>query len=318
MTPLLYGFSIVYLLVSVLGSLQLSIWCIRWIQVFRPFLVLPGSMLILLLYLFVPPDVYKGTTLVFIGLAVLSQLSTLLWFSPLVKKEVPDATPSENDFSFMELNLLKTNQNFPALTKLVRDHKPDVILFIEYTSEWQDYCSSLHSEFPFRIEYSNDTGFGIALFSKFKLETKQIRFLENPEIPSLDVVIALTDRRKVRIIGTHPSPPVPWTRSNTLEKDMEAFKIAELLENEQMPILVSGDFNDVPWSIFMNQFHAKSKLRDPRVGRGLYPTWHASYFIRLLPLDHILLSEHFHLADFQRLHLQGSDHWGLKAKLIVR
>ena len=83
------------------------------------------------------------------------------------------------------------------------------------------------------------------------------------------------------------------------------------------PTLVLGDFNDVPWSRATRLFRKLSGLADPRVGRGLFSTFHAGIPLCRWPLDHVFCSEHFSLAAIERSTAFGSDHFALIVRLAV-
>jgi endonuclease/exonuclease/phosphatase (EEP) superfamily protein YafD len=78
---------------------------------------------------------------------------------------------------------------------------------------------------------------------------------------------------------------------------------------------VAGDFNDVAWSHTTRRFQRIAGLLDPRVGRGLFNTFHADHAWLRFPLDHLFHSRHFALVDFARLPHIGSDHFPICAAL---
>jgi hypothetical protein len=58
-----------------------------------------------------------------------------------------------------------------------------------------------------------------------------------------------------------------------------------------------------------------ARLLDPRVGRGMLPTFHADYKLLRWPLDHVFHSAHFRLQQLERLSHIGSDHYPIYIRL---
>ena len=86
-------------------------------------------------------------------------------------------------------------------------------------------------------------------------------------------------------------------------------KVALMVKEEKVPVIVLGDLNDVAWSHVTELFRKTSGLLDPRRGRGFYSTFSANHWYMRFPLDYVFCSSHFGLVNMKRLKHNGSDHF---------
>ncbi len=107
----------------------------------------------------------------------------------------------------------------------------------------------------------------------------------------------------------HPRPPVPTESERSNERDAELMLVGRMINKSDVPTIVAGDLNDVAWSRTTELFQKVSGLLDPRIGRGLYSSFHADYPVIRFPVDHVFHSNHFRLAELKRLPNIGSDHF---------
>ena len=147
------------------------------------------------------------------------------------------------------------------------------------------------------------------LYSRLELVNPKVEFLIEDDIPSIHTRVKFKSGQEFELRCLHPRPPFPTEDERSTERDAELLVVGKNIKGKNVPVVVTGDLNDVAWSRTNYLFQDISGLLDPRIGRGFYNTFHAKYpFIRY-PLDHCFHSNHFRLIDFKRLPFFGSDHF---------
>jgi endonuclease/exonuclease/phosphatase (EEP) superfamily protein YafD len=155
------------------------------------------------------------------------------------------------------------------------------------------------------------------VYSRLPLEDKATEFLVDEDAPSMHVTVVLRSGDRIRLHSMHPAPPHPeWSLSSS-PRDAEMVLLARTTRHEQLPMIVIGDMNEVPWSATQRLFRKVSVLLDPRVGRGLYSTFPAKPPFPRWPLDQVFHSDAFALVRLERLGPIGSDHLPLLVELAL-
>jgi len=245
------------------------------------------------------------------------QLWWILPYTPLWPKEVK--TVNENNLkrqlSIITSNVLAPNRNAKALINLVNKYQPDILITLESDLWWQEQLKVLEVEMPYFVKCPLDNLYGMHLYSKLRLHDQEISFLVEKDIPSIHVSIELRTGDKVRAHFVHPAPPSPTENTESSERDAELIIVARSVKKSEQPVIVTGDLNDVAWSSTTHLFRKISGLLDPRIGRGMFNTYHTKYLFMRWPLDHLFHSKHFTLCSIRRLPTIGSDHFPLYTSL---
>lgn len=254
-----------------------------------------------------------------LGSAMLYQ-AWLFWpYTPLHRRQVirqryPNgkalsAQGDPNSLTLLTANVLMTNTQCPKMLTLAHKHKPDLILILEADDNWARELAPLKDHYPYRILYPQSNTYGMLFYSKLPFRQHELRFLVEDDIPSIHVELVLRSGQVVNFYGVHPQPPSPTEHYRSTERDAELVLVGREARRQTGPVLVAGDLNDVAWSHTTRLFQRLSGLLDPRVGRGLFSTFHAQYFFLRWPLDHVFVSHHFRLRTLRRLPACGSDHF---------
>lgn len=238
-------------------------------------------------------------------------------FTPFARGEVKQAeraTP-ENRFRLLAANVYAPNRNAQGLIDLVRRYEPDVVVTLETNSWWEDQLGVLERDYPHTLKCPLENLYGMHVYSKLPFERAEKRFLVEPDIPSMHFLFRLRNGQRFRLHCVHPTPPSPTENPSSAERDAELIVVAKSIAKTHLPVVVAGDLNDVAWSSTTRLFRKVSKLLDPRVGRGMFNTFHARFPLFRWPLDHVFHSRDFALERLERLPAFGSDHFPIFASL---
>jgi endonuclease/exonuclease/phosphatase (EEP) superfamily protein YafD len=260
-----------------------------------------------------------GVVLILLLLTGLICLRDILPFTAVGGKQVKKAARPEDPARTLKLlvgNVLMDNDDHAGLVDHIHRHDPDVVFLVETNEVWRGYLHAVERDYPYNWLLPLEDYNGMLLYSKLPLTNVTERRLVQDHIPSIRLKLELPDGQDVTFYGLHPRPPRP--EDDTADLDKELLMVAEEVGDRTDPIIVTGDLNDVGWSSTTKRFLARSGLRDPRRGRGLYNSFHAKNPLVRWPLDHVFLSQHFDLVEMHRLSGFGSDHFPIYIELALK
>ncbi|PCJ61355.1 MAG: hypothetical protein COA79_07165 [Planctomycetota bacterium] len=209
----------------------------------------------------------------------------------------------KNKLKIFFTNVLTGNNNVAALLESIKKKQPDIIGLVEINSYWVRELKPLRKDYPFFQEIPKEHNFGLAIYSKRKLDHSfSIDFHPTSE-PSIIAKVTLNNEI-FNIIVTHTLPPVGNQYFNIRNSHLkEMAKYTQMLKGH---VVVMGDFNLTQWSPFYRDYVRVSGLKNLRDGRGIYSTW---FFGPLaIPIDHFFVSKSLNSASFEVLDDFGSDH----------
>ncbi|WJG10706.1 endonuclease/exonuclease/phosphatase family protein [Aliiglaciecola sp. LCG003] len=253
------------------------------------------------------------------GCCLVYHLIWILPYTALWRKQVQSsaANPDEH-ISIITANVLMSNKDTGKLIDLVIQLEPDILVTLETNSWWQDKLSILHERYPYRVASPLDNLYGMHLYSKRILNDVELKERVEQGVPSITCSIVINDSKHIKAYFLHPAPPSPTENESAEQRDHELMQVANEIRTQSGPIIVTGDLNDVAWSPSTREFRKTSGLLDPRIGRGIFNTFHADYRFCRWPLDHIFHSDEFELTQIKRLPNIGSDHFPLYSKLSLK
>lgn len=254
------------------------------------------------------------------------QLWHVAKYSPLWTKELPDANQLRDDaLTVTVVNLMFENQQKAALVEQLNQLNTDLLLLIEVDEAWNVALQSIEDQYPYRHGIVRDMGLGIVLWTRLPLINPETRHLVSETRASIFTKVELKDGSYVNFVGVHPTPPGLEKRDPDLNgrhdsriRDAELMLVAKFVaDNSDESWIVTGDFNDVAWSHTTRLFKRISGLKDPRIGRGLFNTYHTESIIMRVPIDQIFLSPGTEIVNIDRFRPVGSDHFGITTTFVA-
>jgi len=245
-------------------------------------------------------------------------------FTSLWPRRVPDAAGSVREsgrVSVLIANLDVRNPSPRAAADVLGRVDADVLVLIEIDEEWASALSSLRDRYAYQVNEVRPDGRGLALWSRVPVLRAEVRELITPERPSIFARLERRPGEAFNVIAVHPTPPALERedregRFDSRIRDAELVVVAKhIAEHQGERWMVVGDFNDVAWSHTTRLFQRISGLLDPRVGRGLFNTYHARYPFLRYPLDHVFVSEHWAVNALTTKRVPGSDHFAMYGEL---
>jgi len=236
-----------------------------------------------------------------LGVVLLCLVYEAWWIVPytrLFPVEVKSAinADSQKTIRIMTANVLTPNRNANALIELVRENAPEVLVTFESDAWWQAKLDTLEPYYPHTIKCPLDNLYGMHVYSKLPLTDSHVEYLVEPDKPSMHTLVNLPSGYSIRTHFLHPAPPSPTENEESSERDAELIIVAKSVAETNAAVIVTGDLNDVARSETTRLFRKISGLLDPRIGRGMFNTFHANYWFIRWPLDHLFHSDHFTLS----------------------
>ena len=233
--------------------------------------------------------------------------------------QVDQPSPGDTKIRIMSHNVLASNRSYQRVKKQIAEVDPDLLVVVEYDKNWNEAMQSMIDDgtFPYSVQAPRWHGFGIAIFSKLPLTNTQTHQLtaEITDAPMVSAEFMVGDQ-KLRLAGVHVFSPM--TASRLELRNEQLVDVAKILKQSEVPTVVMGDYNCVPWSTFLDDFLKQTGYRDSRFGFGYQGSWNARYrWPALIPIDHAFVSSEVHVHDRYIGESAGSDHYPVVVELSI-
>ena len=211
---------------------------------------------------------------------------------------------TKGELRLLQFNIKSSNQSFDAIIKLIKSEDPDIILILECSPKHKNIFNEFKGDYPYQIINLQNNNFGMALCSKIPF-IKQEVFIINGLVNHY-ASFQINDEL-IHFIGTHPIPPMSPSMANSRKEHLDALteRVKQFKEGH---IIVSGDFNLVPWSPWFTKFKKDSGLKDSRQGFGIHNSWSTPIPLTGIPIDHCFISQELYVTDRRICPKNGSDH----------
>ncbi len=289
-------------------------WYLRFFDFPRMQILVLGLLVLLSGFVVVPgASSLAGAVLVAVTGCVVLQGLKLLPYTKGLARPLPAAEEDAKtaSVSLFVANVYMPNRNSDPLKDLLRQASPDIAVIVETNSWWIEQLAEFEEIYGHVTKVPLDNTYGMVVFTRFDVMQCDVKYLTDPQVPSVFLTVRIADDVLVDVYAVHPRPPD--IGQDTTHRDDELGLVAQHVQKMPNPAIVAGDLNDVAWSRSTRQFQQDSGLLDPRIGRGLYNTFHAKIPFVRWPLDHIFVDRRFHLIEMKRLPSINSDHFPIMA-----
>lgn len=238
----------------------------------------------------------------------LSLFCLLINFYEIAPWYLPQSLGAINNTEVQKIRVFQSNidkydNNYPQVISLVREEKPDIAVFLEVGKAGAKKLELLKDILPYSLAHQDVDIDGAAIYSKLPLINTSIKSLGGGRKSILaDIVI---QKQVISVIAVHPTQALG--KAYFEERNRQLSAIADYAAKVKNPLIV-GDFNVTMWSPYYKQFIRKSKLRNARRGFGILPTWHTSYPLLSIPIDHCFVGGEIKVLKMRRGLPVGSDH----------
>ncbi|MFM7181371.1 MAG: endonuclease/exonuclease/phosphatase family protein [Verrucomicrobiales bacterium] len=315
-------------------------WPIRWMKVL-PFVAVSGSMIYAALTqwcghwawveaitayrLLVLVLCITGTILFLIGLSlgrVILGIMVAIWLVwPVVPYFLPERGPEPTGdvsagpvLTIAVIHIDPDGESTALLEKILGANADLVIAGGVGNRFYQDSFQAARERYPVHwINTPDGNTPGLWCFTRLELERdlSRTRTREAGE-PSCDWTLKLTDGSLFRLATT--MPPGPWRAADFPSRRQALLAIADAAGAHEGPRIVAGALGAHPFSDLFDEVLANGRLRDSGKGHGFQSTWMPVPPFGL-PLDHVLVSDHWQVLDRQVQSIEGSGNRLLVTKL---
>jgi endonuclease/exonuclease/phosphatase (EEP) superfamily protein YafD len=214
--------------------------------------------------------------------------------------------------TIMAVNTYKENDDYQKIREALTVTDADVLLLMEVNDELEENLRDIFQKYEYRLQTPVRDGFSICLLSRFKMQNTDITYHGTSDTPLLHAEIDIKGT-SYHVFSAHPKPALngAWYH----ERRLYFSEISDVIAQSNLPPIVLGDFNSVPWERHFVDFCEKGGIKSTSQGYGYKITWPTYFLLMGIPMDHILLPENEKYGDLLVGPFSGSDHYPVAINL---
>lgn len=207
----------------------------------------------------------------------------------------------------LSFNVTASNPERASVLDYLSASGADIIFLHESSTDWEDALG--RSDLPYRMVSAREPGsvFGTLALVGDNAVANMIPLGDFGQL-SIEVVTEL-DGTEIKVLGTHPLSPV--TPARAAARDEQLRIIGEWAALQDVPVIVTGDFNASTWSRGFALVTGEANLINSQRGFGVQASWPAGYPLFGIPIDHLVHSRELTTVDRYLGESFGSDHFSL-------
>ena len=297
--------------------LPIQHWGMRFFDFVRlQTLTLQIITLLTVLYLWETPSYLQWVLILSLCICAVYQVIIIYPYTPLYHRVKLKKEYYPQRLKLITANVLQTNTSYTKFINEIKRLDPHIFITMESDINWDAAVSKALPSYSYNAKASLSNFYGMHLYSKVPLDKTQINYLVEKNVPSIHVNLT-HQGHEIQLIAIHPAPPSPTENETSKERDAELMIVGKICRRSNISTVVCGDLNDVAWSPTSRLFRKMTGFLDPRLGKGLYPTFHARYWLLRFPLDHLFYSKDLDVPILKRLRRFGSDHFGMYYEINI-
>ncbi len=226
------------------------------------------------------------------------------------KTEITTATAART-YRLLSFNILGSNtENGGRIADMIIASGADVVYTLE-SAPLLPFLDRLAQTYPYRIGCGKDTGeCDLMMLSKRPFVTQQVRSLSDLRRNRFIMTQIDMDGTPVTFAAAHMTKPY---YDDTHQEEL--WRLANILNSTQGPLVLAGDFNSGIIAPDMQRFLRSTGLKTAGSEPKSWPVEFGNYGISI---DHMLARAPLHLTRLDRIEdNMGSNHYGLTGEFVI-